>query len=78
MFNYEKTKEMLDLAKKLGPEYGAISDNASMHKQEMFNDHSPRRSGRYPWKTDGYLHLEDQVIRNLKTISNVICLVECH
>lgn len=72
--NYEKTKEMLDLAKKLGPEYealvklnmnsvygvgsdnGAISDNASMckqemfndnasmHKQEMFNDHSHRRS----------------------------------
>ena len=76
MFNYEKTKEMLDLAKKLGPEYeasvkwnmnsvyGAISDNASMHKQEMFNDHSSmhkqemfndhshRRSVRYSWKTD--------------------------
>lgn len=54
MFNYEKTKEMLDLAKKLGPEYetisdnGDISDNASMHKQEMFNDHSHRRSIRYP------------------------------
>lgn len=56
MFNYEKTKEMLDLAKKLGPEYevlvkwnmnsvyGAISDNSSMHKQEMCDDHSPRRS----------------------------------
>ena len=68
MLNYEKTKEMLDLAKKLGPEYEALvkwnmnsvygtisdntsmhkqemfNDNASMHKQEMFNDHSPRRS----------------------------------
>ena len=45
MFNYEKSKEMLDFAKKLGPEYealvklnmnsvyGAISDNSSMHKQ---------------------------------------------
>ena len=52
MFNYEKTKEILDLAKKLGPEYeasvkwnmnsvyGSISDNASMYKQEIFNDHS--------------------------------------
>ena len=60
MLNYEKTKEMLDLAKKLGPEYealvrlnmnsvyGAISDNTSMHKQEMFNDHSPRRSVQQP------------------------------
>ena len=34
-----------------------------MHKQEMFNDHSHRRSVRYPWKTDGFLHLEDQTIR---------------
>ena len=75
MLNYEKTKEMLDLAKKLGPEYealvklninsvyGTISDNTSMHKQEMFNDHSPRRSVQYPWKTNGFLHLEDQTIR---------------
>ena len=51
MFNYEKTKEMLDLAKKLGPEYealvkwnmnsvyGAISDNASMHKQKMLENY---------------------------------------
>lgn len=54
MLNYEKTKEMLDLAKKLGPEYGSISDNGAMHKQEMFNDHSSRRSVRYPWKTDGF------------------------
>ena len=50
MLNYEKTKEMLDLAKKLGPEYeslvklnmnsvyGAISDNASMHKQETLEN----------------------------------------
>lgn len=72
MFNYKKAKEV---AKKLGPEYealvklnmnsvyGTISDNASMHKQEMFNDRSPRRSGRYHWKTDGFLHLEDQSIR---------------
>lgn len=56
MLNYEKTKEMLDLAKNLGSEYEALvkwnmnslygvgSDNTSMHKQEMFNDHSPRRS----------------------------------
>lgn len=75
MLNYEKTKEMLDLAKKLGPEYEALvkwnmnsvygvgSDNASMCKREMYDDCLPRRSGRYPWKTDGFLHLEDQDIR---------------
>ena len=75
MLNYEKTKEMLDPAKKLGPEYEALvkwnmnsvygvgSDNASMCKREMCNDHSSRRSVRYPWKTDGFLHLEDQAIR---------------
>ena len=75
MFNYEKTKEMLYLAKKLGPEYealvkwnmnsiyGAISDNASMHKQETCNDHLHRRSGRCPWKTDGFLHLGNRAIR---------------
>lgn len=75
MFNYEKTKEMLDLAKKLGPGYEALvklnmnsvygvgSDNASMCKREMYDDCLPRRSGRYPWKTDGFLHLEDQAIR---------------
>ena len=75
MLNYEKTKEMLDLAKKLGPEYEALvkwnmnsvygvgSDNASMCKREMYDDCLPRRSGRYPWKTDGFLHLEDQAIR---------------
>ena len=52
MLNYEKIKEMLDLAKKLGPEYealvklnmnsvyGTISDNTSMYKQEMFNDNT--------------------------------------
>lgn len=74
MFNYEKAKEMLDLSKKLGPEYealvklninsvyGAISDNASMHKQEMCDCHSPRRSIRYPWKTDGLLYMESQEI----------------
>lgn len=51
MFNYEKTKEMLDLAKKLGPEYevlvkwnmnsiyGAIYDNSSMHKQKTLENY---------------------------------------
>ena len=75
MLNYEKTKAMLDLAKNLGPEYealvkwnmnsvyGVCSDNASMCKREMYDDCLPRRSGRYPWKTDGFLHLEDQAIR---------------
>lgn len=75
MFNYEKAKEMLDLAKKLGPEYEALvkwnmnsvygvgSDNASMRKREMRFVCLPRNSGRYAWKTDGYLHLEDRGIR---------------
>ena len=53
----KKPKKCQILQKKLGPEYealvkwnmnsvyGAISDNTSMHKQEMFNDHhSHRRS----------------------------------
>lgn len=74
MFNYEKAKEMLDLAKKLGPEYEALvkcnmnsvygvdSDNVSMCKREMCDDRLPRRSGRYPWKTDGLLYMESRGI----------------
>lgn len=74
MFNYEKAKEMLDLAKKLGPEYealvkwnmnsvyGAGSDNASMCKPKMPYVCLPRNSGRYPWKTDGLPYMESQEI----------------
>lgn len=74
MFNYKKAKEMLDLAKKLGPEYEALvkwnmnsvygvgCNNVSMYKQEMHDDCLPRRSGRYPWKTDGLLYMESQEI----------------
>lgn len=74
-FNYEEAKEMLDLAKRLGSEYEALvkrnmnsvygvsSDDASMRKREMCYICLPRNSGRYAWKTDGYLHLEDRGIR---------------
>lgn len=74
MFNYEKAKEMLDLAKKLGPEYealvkwnmnsvyGAGSDNASICKPKMGYVCLPRNSGRYPWKTYGLPYVESQEI----------------
>lgn len=74
MFNYEKAKEMLDLAKKLGPGYEALArrimnsvygvdcDNASMHKREMCYVCLPRNSGRYYWKTDGLPYMESQEI----------------
>lgn len=38
-------------------------DDASMIKREMCDDRIPRNSGRYPWKTDGFLHTENQGIR---------------
>lgn len=38
-------------------------DDVSMHKREMCDNSLPRNSGRYPWKTDGSLHLEDRDIR---------------
>lgn len=37
-------------------------DDASMYKREMCDDCMPRNSGRYPWKTDGYLNLGDRGI----------------
>lgn len=74
MFNYEKAKEMLDLAKKLGPGYEALvkwnmnsvygvgSDNASMCKSEIYDNCLHKSSGRYPWKTDGFSYMDDQEI----------------
>lgn len=80
MFNYKKAKEMLDLAKKLGPDqevamrlalntvYGkGYTDtdcfgNMPIYKQETHDDCLPRRSGRYPWKTDGLPYMESQEI----------------
>lgn len=75
MFNYEKAKELINEAKKMGPTqeaamraainavYGARVGDASMYKREMCYYCLPRNSGRYPWKTDGVLHLEDHDTR---------------
>lgn len=85
MFNYEKAKEMLDLAKKLGPEYealvkwnmnsvyGAGSDNASICKPKMCYVCLPRNSGRSYWKTDGLPYMERQ-----KIIHDLENDIKCH
>lgn len=48
-------------------------DDASMYKREMCDDSLPRNSGRYSWKNDGFLHLEDRYIRRQELEDDIKC-----